>query len=117
MNESLLGQNNWLAISSDCPVSPVNQILNFYLSIGKVAGTITDPDGFIPMSREQALKAMTIWAAKAGFDDKKVGSIEVGKLADFVILDQDIMKVSEECIKSTKVLKTFIAGKLVYKKK
>jgi predicted amidohydrolase YtcJ len=57
---------------------------------------------------------MTIWAAKAGFLEKEVGSLEVGKKADFTIVDKDLMKVDENDILNTKVVSTFIGGKKVY---
>jgi hypothetical protein len=68
------------------------------------------------LSREQALRGMTIWAAKSNFEEKEKGSIEVGKLADFIILNQDIMKIKDTEIAKTQVLQTFVAGKSVYKK-
>jgi predicted amidohydrolase YtcJ len=60
---------------------------------------------------------MTIWAAKANFEEKEKGSIEPGKFADFVILDNDIMKAKGSVLPNVKVLKTFINGEQVYEKK
>jgi predicted amidohydrolase YtcJ len=57
---------------------------------------------------------MTIWAAKAGFLEKEVGSLEAGKKADFILLSNDLMKVAETEILNTKVAATFIAGKKVH---
>ena len=59
---------------------------------------------------------MTIWAAKADFLEKEVGSIEAGKKADFIIIDKDLMKVDEKDILKTKVVITFVGGKKVYSK-
>ena len=59
---------------------------------------------------------MTIWAAKAGFLEKEVGSLEKGKKADFIILDQDLMKVAETDILNTKVIATYLGGKKVFGK-
>ncbi len=59
---------------------------------------------------------MTIWAAKAGFLEKEVGSLEVGKKADFIILDKDLMKAEEKEILNTKVIMTYVGGKKVYGK-
>ena len=76
--------------------------------------------GFQPenaLSRMEALKGMTIWAAKANFEEKEKGSIEPGKYADFVILDNDIMKASTGALPKTNVLKTYINGEKVYEKK
>ena len=66
------------------------------------------------LTREQTIRGMTIWAAKAGFLEKEVGSIEVGKKADFILLDKDLMKVAETDILKTKVTATFIGGKKVH---
>jgi predicted amidohydrolase YtcJ len=67
------------------------------------------------ISREAALKGMTIWAAYGQFEEEEKGSIEAGKLADFVILDQDIMTVAPEKLRATKVLETWVGGERVFK--
>jgi predicted amidohydrolase YtcJ len=63
------------------------------------------------ISREDALRAMTIWAAKASFDENQKGSIEQDKRADFVVLDRDIMTAEEHNIPDTKIIHTYIDGK------
>jgi predicted amidohydrolase YtcJ len=68
------------------------------------------------LNRKQALMGMTIWAAKANFEEKEKGSIEVGKFADFVILDQDIMTAKNADLPKIKVLKTYLNGEKVYEK-
>jgi predicted amidohydrolase YtcJ len=68
------------------------------------------------LSREEALRGMTIWAAKGSFEEKEKGSLEAGKFADFVILDQDIMKVDPSLLFNTRVLKTFLNGEKVFEK-
>ena len=60
---------------------------------------------------------MTIWAAKGSFEEYEKGSLEQGKYADFVVLDQDIMKINESEIPDTKVLMTFVGGEMVYSAK
>ena len=66
------------------------------------------------LTREQTIRGMTIWAAKANRMEKQVGSLEVGKKADFIILDQDLMKVATDRILKIKVLKTYLNGERVY---
>ncbi len=66
------------------------------------------------MTREEALSGMTIWGAKANIEEKEKGSIEVGKKADFVILDRDIMEESNKRILTTKVVATIVDGRIVY---
>jgi predicted amidohydrolase YtcJ len=66
------------------------------------------------MSREDALRSMTLWPAYAGFQEQLMGSIAPGKYADFVMLDQDIMRIPADLVLQTRVLSTWLAGKLVY---
>ena len=68
------------------------------------------------LTREEALRGMTIWAAFANFEDQEKGSIEPGKKADFVILEKDIMKAPEEELRDVEVYATFLSGQKVYKK-
>ena len=68
------------------------------------------------MTREEALKSMTLWPAYAAFMEKEVGSLEPGKLADFVILDQDIMRVPTDLLLRTPVVATYLGGKPVYER-
>ena len=60
---------------------------------------------------------MTIWAAKSNFEENEKGSLEAGKWADFIILDQDIMKANENELLQIQVLKTYLGGERVYEKK
>ncbi len=62
------------------------------------------------LTREETLKGMTIWAAFANFEENEKGSIEIGKFADFIILDKDIMVIYEKEIPNIKVKQTFING-------
>ena len=66
------------------------------------------------LSREDALRAMTIWAARAGFEEHLKGSIEVGKLADFTITTEDLMTAPEESLYKIEVKATYSGGELVY---
>jgi len=68
------------------------------------------------MTRDEALKGMTIWPAFAAFQEQMMGSLTPGKLADFVILDRDIMVVPESQILGTTVVATYIGGRAVYER-
>jgi predicted amidohydrolase YtcJ len=68
------------------------------------------------MTREEALKAMTLWPAYAGFQEKILGSLSPGKYADFVVLDRDIMRVSDDQILQSTVQSTWLGGKPVYRR-
>jgi hypothetical protein len=66
------------------------------------------------MTRDEALKAFTVWGARAGFQERAKGTIEVGKWADIVILSDDIMRIEPAKILTTTVDMTIIAGKITY---
>lgn len=113
----LLEQNGWIACGSDFPIENINPLFGFYAAISRKDQKGFPTGGFQSenaLTREQALRGMTVWAAKADFEENKKGSIEPGKFADFVVLDKDIMTVNPEEIPSTKTIKTYIAGKLLF---
>jgi predicted amidohydrolase YtcJ len=113
---TLLQQNGWIANGSDFPVESINPVYGFYAAVARKDLKGMPPGGYHmeqSLSRDQALRAMTIWAAKASFGERRRGSLEPGKDADFVILDRDIMTVQEDSIPGTKVLETWIKGKLL----
>ncbi len=115
--KKLLEQNGWLCNGTDFPIEKINPIYSFYAAVVRKDLKGWPENGFQmenALTKQQALKAMTIWAAKACFEENDKGSIEVGKFADFIVLDRDIMKCGEKEIPDTKVLKTFIGGKIVY---
>ena len=77
-----------------------------------------NPNGWFPEQKitvEQALKAYTLNAAYASFEEKEKGSLEVGKLGDFVLLGEDIRKIAPEKIKDVKIVMTVVGGKVVFK--
>lgn len=116
-NKELLMQNGWLPSGTDFPVEEVSTIKTFFAAVFRKNSDYFPMDGFQmenALTREEALRSMTIWAAKASFEESQKGSIEPGKFADFVILDVDIMTAPEKEILATKVLKTYVAGKKVY---
>ncbi len=111
--KTLLNKSGKVALGTDFPVEQVNPFLTFYAAVarkdlkGYPEGGFQKNEG---LSREETLKGMTIWAAYSNFEDQEKGSIDVGKFADFIILDKDIMKVSENEIPTIKVLETYING-------
>lgn len=118
--QDLLKQNGFLCNGSDFPVEYVNPIFGFHAAVTRQDSKNFPAGGFQmenALSREQALKSMTIWSAYSNFEEKERGSIEVGKMADFVILDADLMKIENEKMRATKVLKTFIGGEMLYELK
>lgn len=115
--QKLLQQNGWLPLGTDFPVEEINPIKTFYAAVARKDAKHFPPNGFQKenaLTREQALRGMTIWAAKAGFQENEVGSLEVGKAADFVVLNQDLMRAEEDDILQSKVLETFSNGKKVH---
>jgi predicted amidohydrolase YtcJ len=113
---SLLEQNGWMPNGSDFPVESINPVFGFYAAVARKDLKGMPAGGFQKdqaLTREQALRAMTIWAAKASFGERERGSLEPGKNADFVILDRDIMKVSEDSITGAKVKETWVRGKSI----
>ncbi len=115
----LLEQLGWLADGSDFPVESINPVYGFYAAFTRQDRQGYPEGGFQPgdaLTRREALKAMTIWAAKAAFEENEKGSIESGKFADFVVLDRDIMTAPPPDVVNSKVLYTFIGGELVYSK-
>jgi len=115
--KDLLATNGWLCSGSDFPVESINPIFGFYAAVSRMDHEGWPEGGFQKenaLSREEALKAMTIWAAKAAFRERDYGSIEVGKSADFVLLDRDIMSVPVDEIFEAQVRYTFIRGEQLF---
>jgi len=118
--KSLMVQNGWFANGSDFPVESINPLYGFYAAVYRKDHKGYPQDGFQKenaVTRMQALQAMTIWAAKSDFEEKYKGSIEKGKYADFVVLDNDLLKCTEQDLLKIHVLLTYINGELVYEKK
>ncbi len=115
--QTLLKENGWLPNGSDFPVEDINPLYGFYAAVVRKDQEGYPENGFQPeeaLTREQALRAMTIWAAKAAFEEDEKGSLEVGKMADFVILEKDLMETGEEKLFKIKVLETWMDGEKVY---
>jgi predicted amidohydrolase YtcJ len=113
----LLGQNGWLINGTDFPIEGISPVLTFYAAVSRKDINGFPPGGFQvenALSREQALRSITIWPAKGTFEEKEKGSIEPGKAADFVILDKDIMLVPESELPGVGVQQVFLDGVRVY---
>lgn len=119
-NKQLLEQNGWLPLGTDFPVENISPVYTFYAAVVRKNLDGQPANGFQmdnALTREEALRGITIWPAKAQFEEKEKGSIEPGKYADFVILDEDLMKVDGNSLPKVKVLNTYINGEKVYEKK
>jgi hypothetical protein len=116
---SLLNTGVIIPNGSDFPVERVNPLFSFHAAVSRQDDDNWPPGGWFAeqkMTRDEALKAMTIWAAYAGFQETVTGSLTPGKYADFVILDRDIMAVPESEILGTRVTATYIAGRAVFER-
>ena len=115
--QSLLDSAGVLPLGTDFPVEEINPLRTFYAAIFRQDTAGFPENGFIPnqrLTREDALRGMTIWPAYSAFEEKEKGSLEAGKWADFVILNQDLMSVAQNEIPETKVIMTFVGGELVH---
>ncbi|MCX3265921.1 amidohydrolase [Pedobacter agri] len=115
--KQLLKQNGWIPLGTDFPVENINPLLTFYAATVRADAKGFPKGGFQienALTPQEALRGMTIWAAKANFEENEKGSLEIGKFADFVILDHDILKATPQNILKTKVLKTYLNGEKVY---
>ncbi len=102
---------------TDSPVEPVNLFHSLYAAVTRTDLTGRPPGGWQPdqcLSRQEALKSHTVWAAYARFEEDRLGSIEAGKLADLVVIDRDYMNCPEDEIKDIQALRTVIGGETLY---
>jgi predicted amidohydrolase YtcJ len=118
--KQLMDQNGWIPLGTDFPVEQINPMFTFFAATARKDQKDFPKEGYQienALTAEQALRGMTIWAAKANFEEKEKGSLEVGKFADFIVLENDIMKATAAQILQNKVLKTYVNGEKVYEKK
>ncbi len=115
--KQLLDENGWIPNGSDFPVEQINPLFGFYAAVVRKDQAGYPEDGFQTenaISREEALRAMTIWAARAAFEEDLKGSLEPGKLADFVVTSKDLMTAPEAELFGIKVDATWSGGEKVY---
>lgn len=115
--KQLLQQNGWIPLGTDFPVEDISPFKTFLAAVARKDAKGFPSEGFQKenaLSREETIRGMTIWAAKASFLEKEVGSLEAGKKADFILLDKDLMKVPETEILDVKVKATYLGGKKVH---
>jgi hypothetical protein len=114
---SLLQTGVIIPNGSDFPVEAVNPLISFHAAIARQDGDDWPAGGWFPeqrMTREEALRSMTLWPAQAAFQEAELGSLTPGKHADFVVLDQDIMRIPPELVLRTRVLQTWLGGTVVH---
>jgi len=117
--KQLLQQNGWIPLGTDFPVEDISPFKTFLASVVRKDAKGFPENGFQmenALTREETIRGMTIWAAKASFMENEIGSLEKGKKADFIFLDNDLMKVAPEKILDVKVTATYSGGKKVYGK-
>ena len=112
--QKLLEHNVHIANGTDAPVERVNPFENIYSAVTRKSA---NGEAFYPeqkLTRQQAIDSYTKWNAYAAFQEEAKGSIEVGKLADFTIVDRNLLTCDEEDIPETKVLYTIVGGEIVF---
>lgn len=116
---ALLDAGARVAFGSDWFVAPPTPLEGIYAAVTRRTLDGANPDGWVPQQKisvEEALQAYTTVAAYAAFEENSKGSLEVGKLADFVILDQDLRSIPAEQIRNVQVLRTVVGGKTVFQR-
>src|SRR6185312_15578930 len=118
-NKELKNENGWIPLGTDFPVEDISPVKTFYAAVFRRDAKGWPKGGFQmenALSREEAIRGMAIWAAKANFEEEEKGSLEKGKFADFILLDTDLMHAAEKDILKTKVLVTFVNGEKVFER-
>ncbi len=117
---SLLDSGATLAFGTDWYVAPLNPMLGIYAATTRRTLDDKNPNGWIPEQKitvEETVRAYTVGSAFAEFQENAKGTISAGKLADFVILSDDIFVINPVQIEKTKVLTTIVDGKIVFESK
>jgi hypothetical protein len=118
--QSFLKSGSIIAGGTDAPVERGDPMIEFYAAVARRDLHGYSGEGWHPeqaVSRSDALKMFTLWAAQAAFEEDSRGSLEPGKLADFTVLSADIMTIPATEIPKTKCLMTVIAGEKVFEAK
>jgi predicted amidohydrolase YtcJ len=116
-NKRLCQASGLIALGTDFPVEDISPFETFFAAVARQDSYGFPEGGFQTenaLTREEALRGMTIWGAYANFEEKEKGSLEKGKLADFIMLDRDIMTCHIKEALETKVIFTYIHGERVY---
>ena len=104
-------------MGSDWFVAPPIPLMGIYAAVTRATLDSKNPDGWVPEQKimvEEALRGYTIDAAYASFDEDIKGSLEPGKLADFVIIDLNLIEIEPERIRDAQVVMTFVGGRKVF---
>ncbi|MBD0294946.1 MAG: amidohydrolase [Flavisolibacter sp.] len=118
--KQLMDQNGWIPLGTDFPVEDISPFKTFYAAVFRQDAKGFPKGGYQmenALSRQDALRGMTIWAARSNFEEKEKGSLEKGKWADFVLLDRDLMTAAQTDILNTEVLATYIGGVKAYERR
>ncbi|MBP6335635.1 MAG: amidohydrolase [Bacteroidia bacterium] len=118
-NDLLQNAEGVIALGTDFPVEDINPLNTFYAAVHRADKNDFPDQGFQrenALSKKDALRGMTLWAAYSNFEEEVKGSLEDGKFADFVVLEKDIMEISEKKIPKVEVLYTFLNGEMVFQK-
>ncbi len=117
--KNLLNAAGSIALGTDFPVEQISTLATFYAATQRrdIGGKLVN--SFLPkqaLTPKQTLLGMTLWAARSNFEDRRKGSLEVGKLADFIEIDTDIITALPLQLQKAKIVKTYINGDLVWQK-
>jgi len=115
--QQLLAQNGWLPLGTDFPVEDISPLKTFLAAVARTDTSGYPAGGFQAenaLTRQQALQGMTIWAARGCMEEDSRGSLEPGKLADMVMLDQDLLEAPLQQVLQARTLATFSGGEKVY---
>jgi predicted amidohydrolase YtcJ len=115
--KDLMLQNNKITLGTDFPVEAVLPFYTFHSAVFRQDAKGWPQGGYQvenALTREQALRGMTLWAAYGNFEENRLGSIEIGKEADFIMLQKDLMTTSAGELREVKVIRTYIMGEKVF---